>query len=124
MRESICFYINGERHEVKGDQVFMNLSDYLRYVSSLPGTKVVCAEGDCGACTVLVGSIHEQENGKLVYRSINSCISFLYCLDLHSIITVEGIEGEDLHPVQESMRENHGAQCGYCTPGFICAMAE
>ena len=54
MRESICFYINGERHEVKGDQVFMNLSDYLRYVSSLPGTKVVCAEGDCGACTCLL----------------------------------------------------------------------
>jgi xanthine dehydrogenase small subunit len=123
MRESICFYINGKRHEVKGDQVFMTLSDYLRYESALPGTKVVCAEGDCGACTVLVGSVRDQKNGKLVYRSINSCISFLYCLDLHSIITVEGVEDEELHPVQESMRENHGAQCGYCTPGFICAMA-
>lgn len=123
MRDSICFTINGKRYEVKGDKAFLTLSDYLRYEQALPGTKVVCAEGDCGACTVLVASVRDQKNGKLVYRSINSCISFLYCLDLHSIITVEGIESEELHPVQESMRKNHGAQCGYCTPGFICAMA-
>ncbi len=123
MRDSICFSINGKTHEVKGESVFMTLSDYLRYDQNMPGTKVVCAEGDCGACTVLVASVRDQVNGKLKYRSINSCISFLYTLDLHSIITVEGIEDEELHPVQESMRENHGAQCGYCTPGFICAMA-
>jgi xanthine dehydrogenase small subunit len=123
MRDSICFSINGQSHEVKGDKVFMTLSDYLRYDQNMPGTKVVCAEGDCGACTVLVGSVRDLNSGKIKYRSINSCISFLYTLDLHSIVTIEGIEDSELHPVQESMRENHGAQCGYCTPGFICAMA-
>ncbi|MCO4794116.1 MAG: FAD binding domain-containing protein [Bacteriovoracaceae bacterium] len=124
MRESVCFYINGKKHEVAGEHAFLNLSDYLRYHVSLPGTKVVCAEGDCGACTVLISSLHNMSDGKLRYRSINSCISQLFQLDLHSIITVEGIEEEDkLHEVQSSMQKNHGAQCGYCTPGFICAMA-
>lgn len=124
MRDYICFYINGKRHEVRGDEVFKGLSEYLRYDVALPGTKVVCAEGDCGACTVLVSALHDKRDGRLRYRSLNSCISFLYLLDLHSIITVEGIEEEDqLHQVQSCMRECHGAQCGYCTPGFICAMA-
>ena len=124
MRDTIIFYINGNRHEIGHKDAFKPLSDYLRYDLGKTGTKVVCAEGDCGACTVLVASGRDKEEGKLYYRSINSCITFLYLMDLHSIITVEGISNDkELHPVQSSMRENHGAQCGYCTPGFICAMA-
>ncbi len=100
----------------------MTVSDYLRYQKGLTGTKVVCAEGDCGACTVLVS---RMVNGKLgSYQSINSCISFMYLLDLCHLITVEGLKKEEtLHPVQKAMLDSNGAQCGYCTPGFICAMA-
>lgn len=124
MRDTIIFYINGTRYEINHKDAFKSLSDYLRYDLGKTGTKVVCAEGDCGACTVLVASGRDKEKGKLYYRSINSCITFLHLMDLHSIITVEGISKDnELHPVQTAMRENHGAQCGYCTPGFICAMA-
>ncbi|MEE2742443.1 MAG: FAD binding domain-containing protein [Bdellovibrionota bacterium] len=124
MRDTIVFYINGTRHEIGNKDAFKSLSDYLRYDLGKTGTKVVCAEGDCGACTVLVSSGRDMEKGKLYYRSLNSCITFLHLMDLHSIITVEGIaEGSKLHPIQSAMREKQGAQCGYCTPGFICAMA-
>lgn len=122
MRDSVVVYINGERNEIKGDDAFMSVANYLRYKKGLTGTKIVCSEGDCGACTVLFsrylcGSMTD-------YKSVNSCISFMYLLDKCSIICVEGLEQKDmLHPIQESMVDCHGAQCGYCTPGFICAMA-
>ena len=124
MRDKIIFYLNGERQEIEAKDAFTSLSTYLRDGLGKTGTKVVCAEGDCGACTVLVASRKNLNNGKLTYKSLNSCITFLHLMDLHSIITVEGIAEKDkLHPVQQSMMDNHGAQCGYCTPGFICAMA-
>ncbi len=124
MRDKIIFYLNGERQVIDAKDAFTSLSTYLRDDLGKTGTKVVCAEGDCGACTVLVASRKNLKEGKLVYKSLNSCITFLHLMDLHSIITVEGIAEKDkLHPVQESMMTNHGAQCGYCTPGFICAMA-
>ncbi|MBY0515891.1 MAG: FAD binding domain-containing protein [Bacteriovoracaceae bacterium] len=122
MRNSILTYINGERHELKDSQAFMTLSDFLRYQRGLTGTKVVCAEGDCGACTVLVSRF--EKKGMSSYQSINSCIAFMWQLDRSHVITVEGLKlGEKFHPVQEIMVSCHGAQCGYCTPGFICAMA-
>ena len=124
MRDKIIFYLNGKKHEIDAKDAFTSLSTYLRDDLGKTGTKVVCAEGDCGACTVLVASRKDLDKGKLVYKSLNSCITFLHLMDLHSIITVEGVAEKDkLHPVQESMMVNHGAQCGYCTPGFICAMA-
>lgn len=100
----------------------MTVAEYLRYKKGLTGTKVVCSEGDCGACTILVS---RMQNGKLgPYKAINSCISFMYLLDQSHLITVEGLKkNNELHPVQKAMVENHGAQCGFCTPGFICAMA-
>jgi xanthine dehydrogenase small subunit len=123
MRDFILLYINGKRHILKGNDAFMTLSDYLRYQNSLPGTKVVCAEGDCGACTVLYSSTHDITDGKLNYRSINSCIALMGLLDCSHIITVEGIGYKDkLHPVQQAFVESQGAQCGFCTPGFICAL--
>lgn len=123
MRDFVVVYINGKRHEIRGEQAFMSLSDYLRYESSLTGTKVVCSEGDCGACTVLVANIHRLENGELDYEPVNSCISFMHVLDGSHVVTIEGLkDGDELNTVQESMVEEHGAQCGFCTPGVICAM--
>lgn len=122
MRNSVILFVNGAREELTGEAAFMTVAEYLRYRKGLTGTKIVCSEGDCGACTILVSRLRE---GKLTpYKSINSCISFMYLLDRTHLITVEGLKtGEELHPVQQAMVENHGAQCGYCTPGFVCAMA-
>lgn len=120
MRDYLVFYINGKEERVGGSDVFMPLSSYLRYVKQKTGTKVVCEEGDCGACTVLLGRV---KDGEISYQPVNSCIQFLYQLDCSHIVTVEGlkIDGQ-LNAVQQSMVDCHGAQCGYCTPGFIVAM--
>ncbi len=102
----------------------MTLSDYLRYEKSLTGTKVVCAEGDCGACTVLLASVHELDGHLLKFKSVNSCIMPVLALDGCHVVTVEGLKRDDeLHPVQTAMVEHFGSQCGFCTPGFVCAMA-
>ena len=123
VRSSLVFYLNGQRHEVTGPQAFMTLSDYLRYERSLTGTKVVCAEGDCGACTVLLASVHEIEKSAWIFKSVNSCIMPVLALDGCHLVTVEGLKnGTEIHPVQKSMVENFGSQCGFCTPGFVCAM--
>ncbi len=122
MRNSVILFVNGERTELTGESAFMTVAEYLRYKKGLTGTKVVCSEGDCGACTILVSRMQEDKLGP--YKSINSCISFMYLLDKSHLITVEGLrKNEELHPVQKAMVENQGAQCGFCTPGFICAMA-
>ena len=122
MRDRILLYINGQRHEIAGDAAFQTLSDYLRYGLSATGTKVVCAEGDCGACTVMLGRV---QDGEMKYKPVNSCIQYLYQLDCTHAVTVEGLTPPDaLNPVQEAMVTCHGAQCGYCTPGFIVAMCD
>ena len=121
-RDFALVYINGKAHHIKGEALFYNLSDYLRYQNHLTGTKVVCAEGDCGACTVLVG--HPVDQKEFSYHSMNSCIQTMALLDQNHIITVEGLgQSDSLHPIQKSMLQCHGAQCGFCTPGFICSMA-
>lgn len=122
MRHEIILYINGKRHTLGPEQAFMTVSDYVRYTQNLRGTKVVCAEGDCGACTILVSRFVEDELTS--YYAVNSCIGFMYLYDRCHLITVEGLKvNQATHPVQTSMVEHQGAQCGYCTPGFICAMA-
>jgi xanthine dehydrogenase small subunit len=122
MREHLLFYVNGERHEVRGESAFASLTDFLRGDLRLTGTKVVCAEGDCGACTVLVG---QPDGDTLRYVTVDACILFLYQLDGRHVVTVEGLHGPDdsLHPVQEAMVAGHGSQCGFCTPGFVMALA-
>lgn len=126
MRDFILLYINGMQHRVTGEKAFLPLTDYLRLDLSKCGTKVVCAEGDCGACTVLVGRLTGTDTSFAVtldYKPLNGCIQFMHQLDCAHIVTVEGLAlGEKLSPVQESMVDCHGAQCGYCTPGFIVAM--
>jgi xanthine dehydrogenase small subunit len=118
MRDHIRFLVNGREHTARGREVFTILSNYLRYDACATGTKVVCEEGDCGACTVLV----RRGDGELL--PINSCIQLLCQLDGTSIVTVEGLKHDGaLTPLQESMVACHGAQCGYCTPGFVMAMS-
>ena len=121
MRDYVLFYVNGKRYQIRGEAVFSSLTDFLRYELQLTGTKVVCAEGDCGACTVLVGRLDADG---VRYETVDACIQFLYQLDCKHVVTVEGLRsGSDLHPVQEAMVDHHGSQCGYCTPGFVVALA-
>lgn len=124
---TITTKINDQRVEIKGENAFMTLGNFLRTEESLTGTKIVCAEGDCGACTVLIAK-DVDASGKLVFKSVNSCILPLYLIDGAQVVTVEGIGKNvgmsvELHEVQQKMIDFNGAQCGYCTPGFICAMA-
>jgi xanthine dehydrogenase small subunit len=101
----------------------MTVLDYLREVRGLTGTKEGCAEGDCGACTVVEGTLSADGSG-IQYRAINSCIRFMATLDGHELVTVEDLQAADgtLHPVQQSMVDHHGSQCGFCTPGFVMSL--
>jgi xanthine dehydrogenase small subunit len=118
MRDHILININGTTHRIAGDAAFQTLANYLRQDVAATGTKIVCEEGDCGACTVLT-----RRSADADYRPVNSCILNLAQLDGSSIVTVEGLRDNALHPVQTAMVQCHGAQCGYCTPGFVVAMA-
>ncbi len=95
------------------------LLDWLRDARGLTGTKEGCNEGDCGACTVMVTDADGDA------RAMNACILFMGQLDGRAVRTVEGIAGPDgtLHPVQQALIDHHGSQCGFCTPGFVVAMA-
>jgi xanthine dehydrogenase small subunit len=120
-RSEICFLLNGDEIRLADIKPDETLLDYLRLRRSLKGTKEGCAEGDCGACTVLVGRLH---GGKLVYESVNACIRFLGSLDGTHIVTIEYLReaGGKLHPVQQAMVDFHGSQCGFCTPGFVMSL--
>jgi xanthine dehydrogenase small subunit len=122
MRDFVLLYVNGRRHELRGAAAFAPLSTLLRRDLELTGTKVVCAEGDCGACAVLVG--RPDEAGGFDYHPVASCIAFAYQFDGAHVVTVEGLrsDGEPLNPVQQAMVACHGAQCGYCTPGFVVSL--
>ncbi len=96
------------------------LLDIIRYKQHLPGTKIGCREGDCGACTVLVG---ELKDGQIEYRSMTSCLLALANVQGKHIVTVEGLNMEKLSPVQQAMVDESGTQCGFCTPGFVVSMS-
>ena len=98
------------------------LLDWLRLERRLCGAKEGCAEGDCGACTVLVGRLGESG---LAYAPVNACIRLMGSLDGCHVVTIEGLGGPGgaLHPVQQAMVDRHGSQCGFCTPGIVMALA-
>jgi len=125
MRDHLLLHVNGVPHRIDGPRAFQTLSRFLRYDQRATGTKIVCEEGDCGACTVLIGRVSRQAGLPVLhYVPVNSCIQFLFQLDCTHVVTVEGLaRGGELTPVQDAMVRCHGAQCGYCTPGFIMAMA-
>ncbi len=141
-RKHLVLFLNGKRREVHGGDCFLSLSDFLRYRLALVGTKIVCSEGDCGSCTVLVG---RSEGNAFRYQPIDSCIRWMFQLDGMHVITVEGLAGaqaehplngtvettvgqnrnaatRELTSVQQAMVDCHGSQCGFCTPGFVMAM--
>jgi xanthine dehydrogenase small subunit len=114
----ITFLLNGEVVSLTGLAPTTTLLDWLRETQHLTGTKEGCNEGDCGACTVMI----TDQDGS---RALNGCILFMPQINGKSVTTVEGIGSPDgtLHPVQQSMIDHHGSQCGFCTPGFVVTMA-
>ena len=121
MAEPIRFYFRNAVHEVTGVAPTQTILQHLREDLRCTGTKEGCAEGDCGACTVVVGSL---ENGELELKAVNSCIQFTPTLDGKALFTVEDLQLPDgrLHPVQQALVECHGSQCGFCTPGFAMSL--
>jgi xanthine dehydrogenase small subunit len=106
--------------QLAGISPTLTLLDYLRLHEHAVGTKEGCAEGDCGACTVV---LRKHVGGKLCYQPVNSCILLAGQADGAEIITVEDLaDGGALHPVQQQLAELHGSQCGFCTPGFVMAL--
>jgi xanthine dehydrogenase small subunit len=113
----IRFLLDGETIEVEDVDPTGTVLDLLRYTLRRTGTKEGCAEGDCGACTVLLG---ELDGDAVAWRAVNACILFLPMLDGKALRTVESLGGT--HPVQREMVERHGSQCGFCTPGFVMSL--
>src|SRR2546423_832140 len=122
MSGAIEFSLNGEVICAGGVSPNTTLLDFLR-ARGLTGSKEGCAEGDCGACSVVF--IDGDSNGRVCYRSINSCLVPICTMAGREIWTVEGVaRDKKMHPVQRKMVECHGSQCGYCTPGFIMSLFE
>jgi xanthine dehydrogenase small subunit len=116
----IRFLLDGEVIEVEESDPAGTVLDHLRYALRRTGTKEGCAEGDCGACTILLG---ELDGEAVKWRAVNACILFLPMLDGKALRTVESLScGGALHPVQQAMADGHGSQCGFCTPGFVMSL--
>lgn len=120
--QAIRFYYRGRVHEVTGQPTTRTVLQYLREDLHCTGTKEGCAEGDCGACTVVIGE--PDAHGGVAMRAVNACIQFLPTLDGKALYTVEDLRQPDgaLHPVQQALVDCHGSQCGFCTPGFVMSM--
>ncbi|MBL8385311.1 MAG: xanthine dehydrogenase small subunit [Burkholderiales bacterium] len=121
MSDAIRFVLNGRRTEVTGLDPHTPLLTWLREHAGLTGTKEGCAEGDCGACTVVVGSADGAGGVRLA--PLNACICLLPSIDGRAVFTVEGLGGDARpHPVQQALVDCHGSQCGFCTPGFVMSL--
>jgi xanthine dehydrogenase small subunit len=122
-RRTLRFILDGEIIELDDVDPNRTILQFLREDLGRTGTKEGCAEGDCGACTVVVADV--PESGKrLRARAVNSCIQFLPVIDGKELLTVESLSdsGDDLHPAQKAMIDHHGSQCGFCTPGFVMSL--
>ena len=119
--KTIQFIRGGEVVALANVPPSRTLLEVLREDLGCTGTKEGCGEGDCGACTVVVG---EAEGGRLSYRAVNSCIKLAHSVDGQALWTVEDLAAADctLHPAQEAMVQCHGSQCGFCTPGFVMSL--
>lgn len=119
MSSSIRFVLNGTERLLATVDPTMTLLDYLRTVERLTGTKEGCAEGDCGACTVVVERL--RADGSIRRDAVNACLTMVGQLDGAGVRTVEGLCDADgtLHPVQAALASNGSTQCGFCTPGFV-----
>lgn len=125
MTQMIRFFLNGHRRDVQ-IRPDTTVLEWLRGEARLKGTKEGCAEGDCGACSVLIGTENgsiAQADTALHYRAVNSCILSMGQLDGKALVTVEGLKTAQLHPVQAAMAENGSSQCGFCTPGIVMSLS-
>jgi len=113
-KRTVALTVNGKRYE-KEVEVRVTLADFIRHYLGLTGTHLGCEHGVCGACTILLDG-----------RSARSCLMLAVQADGHEILTVEGIapNEHELHPLQEAFRDNHGLQCGFCTPGMLTTLLE
>ena len=118
----IRFFHRSEIVEVADAAPTRTVLEWLREDARCTGTKEGCAEGDCGACTVVLGRLDAQ--GELALQPVNACIQFLPTLDGKALFTVEDLASPQgaLHPAQSAMVECHGSQCGFCTPGFVMSL--
>jgi xanthine dehydrogenase small subunit len=121
VRQELRFILNGEDVVLTDIAATRTLLDFLRLDRRMVGSKEGCAEGDCGACTVLIGRLSGPE---LVYESVNACICFVGSLDGTHVVTIEHLSAPNgpLHPVQQAMVDFHGSQCGFCTPGIVMSL--
>lgn len=120
---TVRFVLDGQIVEAQGRRRTTTVLDYLRESLHRTGTKEGCAEGDCGACVVLVGELNAAGDA-VSYRPVNACLQLLPTLDGKSVKTVESLQRADgsLHPVQQAMVDCHGSQCGFCTPGIVMSL--
>ena len=119
--DGIRFVLNGEVVTARDIDPSKSVLGFLRENLRCTGTKEGCAEGDCGACTVVIGELVDDQP---VLKTVNACIQFVPTLDGKALFTVEGLRrpGGELHPVQQAMVDYHGSQCGFCTPGFVMSL--
>ena len=117
----VSFILEDRIIEIKNPDPNETLLNYIRIKLKKTGTKEGCAEGGCGACTVVLG---ELKDNKIIYKAVNSCITFLPALQGKQLIVVENLSSKDglLHPVQQALVDYHGSQCGFCTPGFVMSL--
>jgi xanthine dehydrogenase small subunit len=117
------FMLDGELIPVADVPPTTTVLEYLRNHAGRTGTKEGCAEGDCGACAVVLGELSADER-HIEYRVVNSCIRFLPTIDGMELVTVESLQAADgtLHPVQRALVDGHASQCGFCTPGFVMSL--
>ncbi len=127
--QPIRFHHRGAIVEVQGAHPTRSVLDWLREDARCSGTKEGCNEGDCGACTVVVGELPSGAEGDdapvrgLSLKAVNACLMFLPTLNGKALFTVEDLKrGQALHPVQQAMVDCHGSQCGFCTPGFVMSL--
>jgi xanthine dehydrogenase small subunit len=117
----IAVTVNGQQRPLAGTPAHTTALDWLRDVG-LSGSKEGCAEGECGACAMLLAT--PTADGGTAWTPVNACLVPVYALDGQEVVTAEGLGSpEELHPVQAKLAEAGGSQCGYCTPGFACSMA-
>ena len=119
--DTIQFIYNNKIYKIKNPDPNRTILDFIRSDLKKTGTKEGCAEGGCGACTIVLGELKDK---KIIYKSINSCISFLPIINGKHLILIENLSlnSNQMHPVQEAMVKFHGSQCGFCTPGFVMSM--
>eukprot|EP00058_Branchiostoma_floridae_P011134 XP_002596622.1 hypothetical protein BRAFLDRAFT_78483 [Branchiostoma floridae] len=122
-KDKLTFWVNGKRHVVQNPDPAMTLNEWLRSQRGLTGTKVMCREGGCGCCVVIV-THSDLTNGGACSYSLNSCLCPLCSVDGWSITTVEGLGGQKggFHPIQRRLADFNGSQCGYCSPGMVVNM--